>query len=119
MPDRTSFNGENMSNIERLVWGVNLLEAKEGLGVGDVPELVDGGVAVGGAAWIHHCPSNHSCDLPQSSKGEGDIFLAEWQRRGASKDGKEAWQGEGARPHPVGRLGGISWGLRLRRVSAV
>ena len=66
---------------------VNLLESKEGLGVWNVSELVDGGVAVGGARRLHHRPPHHPCDVPQAAQGEGDVLLAQWEGRGAGKEG--------------------------------
>ena len=104
---------------------VNLLESKEGLGVWDVSELVDGGVAVGGACRLHHRPPHHPCDVPQAAQGEGDVLLAQWEGRGAGKECKEAKQeegGSGVRPHPDRRLrriprGSLDW--RWERISTL
>ena len=90
---------------------MNLLEAKEGLGVGDVPELVDGGVAVGGAGRLHHCPPDHPGDVPQAPQSEGDVLPGKRQGRGAGKEGKKSEEDEEGggvvQAHPDRRLGGI------------
>ena len=99
---------KSLSTIKGLVLDGNLLKTKEGFGIGDVSELVDGGVAVGRVGRLHHRPPHHPCDVSQAPQGEGDVLLGQGQRRGANKEeGKEAEQeegGGGVRPHPDRRL---------------
>ena len=90
---------------------MNLLEAKEWLGVGDVSELVDGCVAVGGAGRLHHCPPDHPGDVPQAPQSEGDVLPGKRQGRGAGKEGKKSEEDEEGggvvQAHPDRRLGRI------------
>ena len=85
-------------------WSDNLLEPEEGLGVGNVPELVDRCVAVGGALWLHHRPADHPGDVPQAGQGEGDVLLGEGQGRCASEENtktkEDKEKGGGGPPHP-------------------